>query len=116
MSPKIWEKFALSVRTLKISGEFALSVLTVSVPWFLLVQKRSGEKIEFLLRTWLSFSDDKSTSSPYVVDSTVLYRPLEKRNLPTGRENAGREGGHVREKTPSSSPEIKLNRTRIKLD
>ena len=98
MSPKIWKKFALSVRIPKISGEFALSVRTVSVAWVLLVQKRSEKESKFLLRTWLSFSDDKSTSSPYVVDSTVLYRPLEKRNLPTGRENAGREGGHVREK------------------
>ena len=106
MSPKIWEKFALSVRTPKISGEFALSVLTVSVPWVLLVQKRSEEKLSFFyVRGFLS-RNDKSTLSPYVVDSTVLYWPLEK-EFTYGTRNASREGGHVRGKTPSSSPEIK---------
>ena len=79
MSPKIWEKFALSVRTPKISGEFVLSVLTASVPRVLLVQKRSEEnQVSFYVRGFLSWSDE-STSSPHVVGSTVLYWPLERK-------------------------------------
>ena len=112
---KFGEKFALSVRTPKIWGEFALSVRTVSVAWVLLVQKRSEKNLSFFyVRGFLS-RNDKSTSSPYVVDGTVLYRAAKKK-FTYGTRNASHEGGHVQgKKTPSSLSEIK-NRTKIKLN